>query len=110
MKCGFVTIIGRPNVGKSTLLNQILGQKIVITTDKAQTTRKRIKGILTDKEGQIIFVSDGAVYADIDASTRVNMGTSIIASELSDGLMSSDDKIKLDFLTYNESTDTVTFA
>lgn len=62
------------------------------------------------KEGQIIFVSDGAVYADIDASTRVNMGTSIIASELSDGLMSSDDKIKLDFLTYDESSDTVTFA
>ena len=42
-KSGFVSIIGRPNVGKSTLLNQLLGQKIVIATDKAQTTRKRIK-------------------------------------------------------------------
>ena len=45
-KSGFVSIIGRPNVGKSTMLNQVLGQKIVIATDKAQTTRKRIKGIL----------------------------------------------------------------
>lgn len=62
MKCGFVTILGRPNVGKSTLLNQILGQKIVITTDKAQTTRKRIKGILTDKNGQIIFVDTPGVH------------------------------------------------
>ena len=43
MKSGFVSIIGRPNVGKSTLLNQSLGQKSVIATDKAQTTRKRIK-------------------------------------------------------------------
>ena len=62
MKCGFVTILGRPNVGKSTLLNQILGQKIVITTDKAQTTRKRIKGILTDDKGQIIFVDTPGVH------------------------------------------------
>lgn len=62
MKCGFVTILGRPNVGKSTLLNQILGQKIVITTDKAQTTRKRIKGILTDENGQIIFVDTPGVH------------------------------------------------
>ena len=62
MKCGFVTIIGRPNVGKSTLLNQILGQKIVITTDKAQTTRKRIKGILTDEQGQIIFIDTPGIH------------------------------------------------
>ena len=66
MKCGFVTIIGRPNVGKSTLLNQILGQKIVITTDKAQTTRKRIKGILTEKEGQIIFVDTPGIHRPLN--------------------------------------------
>lgn len=66
MKCGFVTILGRPNVGKSTLLNQILGQKIVITTDKAQTTRKRIKGILTDEKGQIIFIDTPGVHRPLN--------------------------------------------
>lgn len=66
MKCGFVTILGRPNVGKSTLLNQILGQKIVITTDKAQTTRKRIKGILTDDKGQIVFVDTPGVHRPLN--------------------------------------------
>jgi GTP-binding protein Era len=66
MKSGFVTIIGRPNVGKSTLLNQILGQKIVIATDKAQTTRKRIKGILTNEKGQIIFVDTPGVHKPLN--------------------------------------------
>ena len=66
MKCGFVTIIGRPNVGKSTLLNQILGQKIVITTDKAQTTRKRIKGILTESQGQVIFVDTPGIHRPLN--------------------------------------------
>ena len=66
MKCGFVTIIGRPNVGKSTLLNQILEQKIVITTDKAQTTRKRIKGIYTNEQAQIIFVDTPGVHRPLN--------------------------------------------
>lgn len=66
MKSGFVAIIGRPNVGKSTLLNQILGQKIVITTDKAQTTRKRIKGIYTNEEGQIVFVDTPGVHKPLN--------------------------------------------
>jgi len=66
MKSGFVAIIGRPNVGKSTLLNQILGQKIVITTDKAQTTRKRIKGIYTKPEGQIVFVDTPGVHKPLN--------------------------------------------
>ena len=66
MKSGFVTIIGRPNVGKSTLLNQMLGQKLVITTDKAQTTRKRIKGILTNEQGQIVFVDTPGVHKPLN--------------------------------------------
>jgi GTP-binding protein Era len=65
-KSGFVAIIGRPNVGKSTLLNQILGQKIVIATDKAQTTRKRIKGILTTDAAQIIFVDTPGVHKPLN--------------------------------------------
>ncbi len=66
MKSGFTSIIGRPNVGKSTLLNQILGQKIVITTNKAQTTRKRIKGILTTGEGQIVFTDTPGVHKPLN--------------------------------------------
>lgn len=61
-KSGFVTIIGRPNVGKSTLLNQILGQKIVITSNKPQTTRKRIKGVYTTEQGQIVFIDTPGVH------------------------------------------------
>ena len=65
-KSGFVAILGRPNGGKSTLLNTILGQKIVIATDKAQTTRKRIKGIYTTEEGQIVFVDTPGIHKPLD--------------------------------------------
>lgn len=66
MKTGFAAIIGRPNVGKSTLLNQILEQKIVIATNKAQTTRKRIKGIYTTDETQIIFVDTPGIHKPLN--------------------------------------------
>jgi GTP-binding protein Era len=62
-KSGFVTIIGRPNVGKSTLMNHLIGQKIAITSNKPQTTRNRIQTVLTDEEkGQIIFLDTPGIH------------------------------------------------
>ncbi|MEC4984175.1 MAG: GTPase Era [Oscillatoria sp. PMC 1068.18] len=61
-KSGFVAIIGRPNVGKSTLMNQLVGQKIAITSPVAQTTRNRLQGILTTPEVQIIFVDTPGIH------------------------------------------------
>ncbi|MGC4019998.1 MAG: GTPase Era [Muricomes sp.] len=61
-KSGFVTLIGRPNVGKSTLMNHLIGQKIAITSNKPQTTRNRIQTILTTDEGQIVFVDTPGIH------------------------------------------------
>lgn len=61
-KSGFVTIIGRPNVGKSTLMNQLIGQKIAITSNKPQTTRNRIQTVYTRDDGQIVFVDTPGVH------------------------------------------------
>lgn len=62
MKCGFVSLVGRPNVGKSTLLNSILGMKLAITSDKAGTTRNVINGIYNDDDSQIIFVDTPGIH------------------------------------------------
>lgn len=61
-KSGFVTLIGRPNVGKSTLMNHLIGQKIAITSNKPQTTRNRIQTVFTDNRGQIIFVDTPGIH------------------------------------------------
>ena len=62
MKSGFTAIIGRPNVGKSTLMNRLIGQKIAITSPKPQTTRERIQTVYTDERGQIIFLDTPGIH------------------------------------------------
>lgn len=61
-KSGFVSLVGRPNVGKSTLLNRMIGQKIAIMSDKAQTTRNKVQGILTTKSDQIVFIDTPGIH------------------------------------------------
>lgn len=62
MKSGFVALIGRPNVGKSTLMNTLIGQKIAITSSKPQTTRNRIQTVFTDERGQIVFLDTPGIH------------------------------------------------
>src|SRR5579871_4005008 len=61
-KSGFVSIIGRPNAGKSTLLNALVGQKVAIVADKPQTTRTSIQGVLTSPESQIVFLDTPGIH------------------------------------------------
>ena len=62
MKSGFVALIGRPNAGKSTLINALMKHKIAIVSDKAQTTRNAIRGILTDENHQIIYIDTPGIH------------------------------------------------
>ncbi len=77
-RSGFVALVGRPNVGKSTLLNQLLGQKLAIVTPKPQTTRGRIRGILTLPHAQIVFVDTPGLH---QAKTLINRRMVQIAEE-----------------------------
>src|SRR5213083_479524 len=65
MKSGFVSIVGRPNSGKSTLLNGLVGEKVSIVTNKPQTTRHVVKGIVTRPEGQIVFLDTPGIHKPI---------------------------------------------
>jgi GTP-binding protein Era len=75
--CGFVAIIGKPNVGKSTLMNHLLGQKISITSRKPQTTRHRLLGIKTTDSAQIIFVDTPGLHAGIDKALNRYMNKTV---------------------------------
>ena len=73
MRSGFVTLVGRPNVGKSTLVNRMVGTKVAITSDKPQTTRTRIMGVLTRPDAQIVFVDTPGIHKPRTAlGTRLN--------------------------------------
>ena len=68
-KAGFATIIGKPNVGKSTLMNRLIGQKIAITSYKPQTTRTQVRTILTEDRGQVVFLDTPGIHR-----TKTKMG------------------------------------
>jgi len=84
LRCGFVALIGRPNSGKSTLVNRLVGQKIAIVSDRPQTTRTRISGIVTRSEGQIVFIDTPGVHKPGYELNRRMMNTVIDSASSSD--------------------------
>lgn len=86
-KSGFVAIIGRPNVGKSTLMNELVGQKIAITSPVAQTTRNRLRGILTTEQTQIIFVDTPGIHKPHHELGRVLVQNAQTAIEIVDVIL-----------------------
>src|SRR6185437_11993436 len=79
-RSGYIAIVGRPNVGKSTLLNKLVGQKISITSKKSQTTRHRINGIVTDARSQFIFVDTPGFQTQHGSRLNSAMNRTVIQS------------------------------
>lgn len=102
-KSGFVALIGRPNVGKSTLINRLVGQKIAIMSDKPQTTRNRIRGILTREEGQVVFLDTPGIHrphhrlgqymVDIAESAMRDVDLIVLLVDVSQSANAADDEI-----------------
>src|SRR4030095_12072620 len=96
-RAGYISIIGRPNVGKSTLLNQILGEKVAIVSPKPQTTRNRITGIRTTPTSQIIFLDTPGIHQGHSLMNRRMVDTALQTLDEVDGvlwLLDAHDKIK----------------
>ena len=79
-KAGLVAIVGRPNVGKSTLMNHLLGQKLSITSRKPQTTRHKIHGILTDADSQIVFVDTPGIHSNMVRAINERMNAAAVSA------------------------------
>jgi GTP-binding protein Era len=77
VRSGFVTLVGRPNVGKSSLVNAICGAKVSIVSDKPQTTRHRIRGVLTRPDAQLVFVDTPGLHKPVTALGRKVNATAI---------------------------------
>jgi len=81
MRSGFITFVGRPNVGKSTLLNAVCGQKVSIVSDKPQTTRKRVRGIVNLPDAQLVFVDTPGLHKPVTALGRRVNATALESAE-----------------------------
>jgi len=111
-KSGFIGIIGRPNVGKSTLMNQLVGQKIAITSPIAQTTRNRLRGIVTDERSQMIFVDTPGIHKPHhelgkvlvkNAENAINSVDLVLFVVDSSNFLGNGDRYIADLLTKNQT-------
>lgn len=95
-KSGFVALLGRPNVGKSTLMNRLVGEKVAIMSPKAQTTRNKIQGVITDSDAQIVFLDTPGIHKpknDLDQYMDKAAFSSLNEVDIAIYMTSADDKI-----------------
>jgi len=83
-RSGFIVLLGRTNVGKSTLMNRIIGEKVSITSPKPQTTRNRIMGVLTNKNSQMVFIDTPGIHRGSKGLNRIMLNTALSAKEDAD--------------------------